>query len=59
MIEIVQGSPTNEEVTAIVAALFSFHPETVEGRTKPSAWALAARRPELDMQELRAAVRVF
>jgi hypothetical protein len=57
---------TPEELAAIVAAVtialacrrgpVHRHPELVEGRPQPVPWALAARYPDAEFDELRAIV---
>jgi hypothetical protein len=55
MIEVVAPGASADEIAAIVAALSSrARTPAVEGR--PSPWALAARYPELDFDDLRALV---
>lgn len=56
MIELITGNPTDEEIAAIVAALAHSQPEPNPVNLKTGIWGIAARYPELDIEDLR---RVF
>ena len=43
--------PTEEDVAAIVAVLFSEQPKTIQNQPQPSPWAIAARREGVEKWE--------
>ena len=62
MIEFLSGNPTEEEIAAIAAALrLLCHPEQSERserrRGTAEIWGIAGRYPDLEIEDLRAALR--
>ncbi len=58
MIRIHGVQPSGEEVAAITAAIAAAFAPAAEAPSAPRApWKLAHRRPELDLEDLRAAIR--
>jgi hypothetical protein len=49
--------PSADEVVAVVAALAALRPAQGSTESKQSPWKMAARNPELTLEDLRAKAR--
>ncbi len=57
MIEILGAQPADDEIAAIVAALSSLTERAdASAASQSSAWTLASRFPDLDIDDLRALI---